>query len=476
MPPTSVAGREVARAHRSGRPRRQIRIRQQGHRGRRLWLPAEAVLPRHAGHLRPQAALSRRAERADGICGGPRRRRRARSGVDAPRRRLRRRGAGALLAGRLPAGMRVGRPCPPCGPARGVHRPHGVEDAGALRCACRLRCPGRTRGRDRTPDARRDAGGPGGEPGAARSRCASPSPLGPPAGAADAAAGALRGAARRRRIPGPGQPRVSRVLYLLSAPDSGRLPRALGGEHRRGAAIPVRPLPEAVRHLPRSAVHRAAGPHARDGRRDRGARAESAVRVRDAPRPARSAPARSVVRRGPARHQLRGRVALTGHAAQGRAPSHSGVAPAGDCRALPRARHRHRGVLRAGVPGGRLGFDRCHDRLRDRSRPHRRPVQAADPYPGTPLWKQLASRVYERDWERFDGFTPTFHHPTLGADELRYLLGAAYVRFYMRPSYLANYCRIRGAGAHEVVSRLDARVRSMHARREFAEMARRVSC
>ncbi len=98
------------------------------------------------------------------------------------------------------------------------------------------------------------------------------------------------------------------------------------------------------------------------------------------------------------------------------------------------------------------------------------------PYPGTPLWKQLASRVYERDWERFDGFTPTFHHPTLGADELRYLLGAAYVRFYMRPSYLANYCRIRGAGAHEVVSRLDARVRSMHARREFAEMARRVSC
>ena len=30
------------------------------------------------------------------------------------------------------------------------------------------------------------------------------------------------------------------------------------------------------------------------------------------------------------------------------------------------------------------------------------------PYPGTPLWKQLSPLVYERDWQRFDGFTPTF--------------------------------------------------------------------
>jgi radical SAM superfamily enzyme YgiQ (UPF0313 family) len=48
------------------------------------------------------------------------------------------------------------------------------------------------------------------------------------------------------------------------------------------------------------------------------------------------------------------------------------------------------------------------------------------PYPGTPLWKHLAPRVYERDWEKFDGFTPTFEHPSLSAEELRFLLGAAY--------------------------------------------------
>jgi hypothetical protein len=41
--------------------------------------------------------------------------------------------------------------------------------------------------------------------------------------------------------------------------------------------------------------------------------------------------------------------------------------------------------------------------------------------------------------QRFDGFTPTFTHPALSAGELRFLLGAAYSRFYLRPSFLANY-------------------------------------
>ena len=49
------------------------------------------------------------------------------------------------------------------------------------------------------------------------------------------------------------------------------------------------------------------------------------------------------------------------------------------------------------------------------------------PYPATPLWKQLAPRIYETDWEKFDGFTPTFEHPKLKPAELRFLLGAAYI-------------------------------------------------
>jgi anaerobic magnesium-protoporphyrin IX monomethyl ester cyclase len=59
------------------------------------------------------------------------------------------------------------------------------------------------------------------------------------------------------------------------------------------------------------------------------------------------------------------------------------------------------------------------------------------PYPGTPLWKQLCPLLEEHDFERFDGFTPTFRHPALSRADLQCLLGAAYTRFYVRPSYLA---------------------------------------
>jgi radical SAM superfamily enzyme YgiQ (UPF0313 family) len=98
------------------------------------------------------------------------------------------------------------------------------------------------------------------------------------------------------------------------------------------------------------------------------------------------------------------------------------------------------------------------------------------PYPATPLWRQIGPKVYEKNWEEFDGFTPTFHHPNLSGDELRYLLGAAYNRFYLRPSYLANYCRITQAGLREMIARLDARVAGIHSRREVAQMARSVTC
>jgi anaerobic magnesium-protoporphyrin IX monomethyl ester cyclase len=98
------------------------------------------------------------------------------------------------------------------------------------------------------------------------------------------------------------------------------------------------------------------------------------------------------------------------------------------------------------------------------------------PYPGTPLWKQMASRVYETDWEQFDGFTPTFTHPNLSAEELRFLLGAAYTRFYMRPSYLANYCRVEGAVLRHLIDRLDERVSARQARWESATMSRAVLC
>ena len=63
------------------------------------------------------------------------------------------------------------------------------------------------------------------------------------------------------------------------------------------------------------------------------------------------------------------------------------------------------------------------------------------PYPATPLWRQMQPLVFEQDWQKFDGYTPTFKHPNLSAQELRFLLEAAFCRFYGRPSWPANYWR-----------------------------------
>src|SRR6516162_9844199 len=65
------------------------------------------------------------------------------------------------------------------------------------------------------------------------------------------------------------------------------------------------------------------------------------------------------------------------------------------------------------------------------------------PFPGTPLFKHMKSLITETDWEKFDGYTPTFKHPNMTNEELRHLLGLAYVRFYVRPSFGLNYLGIK---------------------------------
>ena len=64
------------------------------------------------------------------------------------------------------------------------------------------------------------------------------------------------------------------------------------------------------------------------------------------------------------------------------------------------------------------------------------------PFPGTPLYKHMKPLITETDWEKFDGYTPTFTHPNLTHEELRHLLGSAYCRFYIRPSFGLNYLGI----------------------------------
>jgi anaerobic magnesium-protoporphyrin IX monomethyl ester cyclase len=98
------------------------------------------------------------------------------------------------------------------------------------------------------------------------------------------------------------------------------------------------------------------------------------------------------------------------------------------------------------------------------------------PYPATPLWKQLAPRIYETDWEKFDGFTPTFEHPKLKPAELSFLLCAAYNRFYLRPSFVTDWARVRAKPVRSFMRRMDARVARHHTRDEMATMSRAVTC
>jgi hypothetical protein len=88
----------------------------------------------------------------------------------------------------------------------------------------------------------------------------------------------------------------------------------------------------------------------------------------------------------------------------------------------------------------------------------------------------MAPLVLEQDWEKFDGFTPTFRHPNLSPDELRFLLGAAYARFYLRPSWLANYLKLQNGPLRKWLSGLDVKVFEAHSRREIALMSRPVAC
>jgi radical SAM superfamily enzyme YgiQ (UPF0313 family) len=98
------------------------------------------------------------------------------------------------------------------------------------------------------------------------------------------------------------------------------------------------------------------------------------------------------------------------------------------------------------------------------------------PYPGTPLWKQLAPRVYETDWQKFDGFTPTFHHPSLSADQLVFLLEAAFSRFYLRTTFMANYWRLREGRTRKLAFHMDRGIAAIQGRRERMRMQRPVTC
>jgi hypothetical protein len=64
----------------------------------------------------------------------------------------------------------------------------------------------------------------------------------------------------------------------------------------------------------------------------------------------------------------------------------------------------------------------------------------------------------------------------LSGVELRFLLSAAYNRFYLRPSWLAGYGRFQRQWVLNAMRSLDRRASALHAYIERAEMSRAVEC
>jgi len=58
------------------------------------------------------------------------------------------------------------------------------------------------------------------------------------------------------------------------------------------------------------------------------------------------------------------------------------------------------------------------------------------PYPGTPFYDQIKDEIFEKDWNQFDVYTPTFNHPHLRPTQLISLKEEAYRAYYFRPKWL----------------------------------------
>jgi anaerobic magnesium-protoporphyrin IX monomethyl ester cyclase len=61
------------------------------------------------------------------------------------------------------------------------------------------------------------------------------------------------------------------------------------------------------------------------------------------------------------------------------------------------------------------------------------------PYPGTRFFESVRHTIFERDWERFNGWTSVYRHPILQPEELHALREFAYVSYHLRPRYVWRF-------------------------------------
>jgi anaerobic magnesium-protoporphyrin IX monomethyl ester cyclase len=63
------------------------------------------------------------------------------------------------------------------------------------------------------------------------------------------------------------------------------------------------------------------------------------------------------------------------------------------------------------------------------------------PYPGTPFYETVRHAIFERDWERFNGWTSVYYHPTIRPKDLHRLREFAYVSYHLRPRYVWRFLK-----------------------------------
>ena len=61
------------------------------------------------------------------------------------------------------------------------------------------------------------------------------------------------------------------------------------------------------------------------------------------------------------------------------------------------------------------------------------------PYPGTLYHEDMKDKIDVEDWEKFNGFTPVFKHPTISKRDLLKLKEHAFTSFYFQPRWLLKF-------------------------------------
>jgi radical SAM superfamily enzyme YgiQ (UPF0313 family) len=61
------------------------------------------------------------------------------------------------------------------------------------------------------------------------------------------------------------------------------------------------------------------------------------------------------------------------------------------------------------------------------------------PFPGTEYYEMVKDDILEKDWERFDCYTPVFRHNNLSREDILELKERAFVSYYYRPQWALKF-------------------------------------